>query len=268
LVGLHFFNPAEKIQLLEINCSKITADDILATIIDFTKKIRKIPFVTDAGQGSYVSRQLFSIISETCFLVAEGCNPFSIEKAFTEFGFPIGPARLSDIIGMDVISIVSRYFESVMKNRWPVSPLFDLLYETGCYGRKTGSGWYDYTTGTQSPNLKFMEAVKQYLKKNNIAPKNTSHKEILVQILARTINEGTRAIEQGITNSISDLDIAMVYGAGFPPHKGGIFRYADSWGISNIFDTLLKLETEKGPRFMPSELLMNMAEKGKRFYDD
>lgn len=267
LIGLHFFNPADKIQLLEINCSKLTADDILAGIIDFTKKIRKIPFVIDSGRSSYVSHQIFSIISETCFLVGEGCNPFSIEKAFTEFGFPIGPARLSDIIGLDLIYIVSKYLESVKNSRWPMPPLLDLLHETGCYGRKTGSGWYDYKTGTQSPNLKFMEVVKQHLNENNTAPKNISHKSILDQILARSINEGARAIEQGITNNIPDMDIAMVYGAGFPPHKGGIFKYADSWGISKIFDLLLELEAQKGSRFMPSELLMKMAETGKNFYN-
>ncbi|QTA79343.1 Fatty acid oxidation complex subuint alpha [Desulfonema limicola] len=266
LAGLHFFNPADKIQLLEINCSKITGDDILATIVDFAKKIRKIPFVTDEGHSSYVARQMFSIISEAFFLIAEGCNPFAIEKAFTEFGFPIGPARLSDLIGMDIINSVSRYFKSVMKNNWSMPPLFDLLYNTGCYGRKTRSGWYDYTTGTQSPNLKFMEVVKNYLKENNIAPKNISHKQILDQILARSINEGVRAVREGVSDNISDMDIAMVYGAGFPPHQGGPFKYADSWGILNIFNFLLKLEAEKGPRFMPSELLMNMAEAGKKFY--
>ncbi|GBC61582.1 3-hydroxyacyl-CoA dehydrogenase [Desulfonema ishimotonii] len=268
LIRLHFFNPAEKMQLVEIGCTGATPDTALATVVGFARKIGKIPFLVSDGPGFYVPRQIAAILSESCFLIEAGVNPFSIDEALTEFGMPIGPAQLCDLTGLDVVCAINRHLEGALGKRWQTPALYERLYETGCYGRKTGVGWFDYTSDTPALNFRFLEVVKTWLAEKGVTPRKISREEILKQIMARSINEGAQAIAEGISDRVQEMDLAMVYGTGFPPYRGGIFRYADAWGISGVYETLVKLAAEKGPRFSPAPLLKEMAASGKNFYDD
>ena len=147
-----------------------------------------------------------------------------------------------------------------------MSPLYELVYQTGCYGRKTGAGWFDYSGEKPVPNPKVVEAVQNYLKEKGVSPKEVSPKEIIDRMLARAINEAAYMIQEGICDRPQDMDLAMIYGTGFPPYRGGILRYADAWGINNVYQHLLKLEKEYGVRFKPCNLLKEMAEQGETFY--
>ncbi len=267
IVGLHFMNPPGKIRLLEISCSRITADDILATAVEFARKLRKIPVVVSDSPGFFASRQLFTLINEACFLAAEGVNPFSIDKVMTEFGLPMGPFRLSDLTGTDVVCMAGNLLSGTFGENWPMCPLWDLLYKTGGIGRKNGLGWYDYRTDSTALNPAFLDVIKKYMTENQIQPKNISQESILEQLLVRLINEGARAISEGVSKDAGQMDISMIYGLGFPPHRGGIFSYADSLGIKRVVEILSGLEAEKGPRFRPSELLKKIADKGRSFYE-
>jgi 3-hydroxyacyl-CoA dehydrogenase len=268
MIGLHFFNPAERMQLLEIICTKKTSDQTLATSVAFGRDIKKIPIVVNDGPGFYVSRQLGALMGGFVPLVAEGVAVPDIEAAMVDFGMPMGPATLADLTAIDINYHVGKTFERTMGERYKVHPLMERVFQTGCYGRKTGAGWYDYSSGKPVPNPKVMKVVEDYLKENKISPKKMSNQEIIDLMLANAINEAAYMMEEGICDRPQDMDLAMIYGTGFPPYRGGILRYADAWGIKNVHKKLTELEGKYGVRFKPAKLIADMAKSGKAFYKE
>jgi 3-hydroxyacyl-CoA dehydrogenase/enoyl-CoA hydratase/carnithine racemase len=268
MIGLHFFNPAERMQLLEIICTKKTSDQTLATSVAFGRDIKKVPIVVNDGPGFYVSRQLGALMGGFVPLVAEGVPVQSIEEAMVDFGMPMGPATLADLTAIDINYHVGKTFERTMGERYKVHPLMERIFQTGCYGRKTGAGWYDYSSGKPVPNPKVMGVVESYLKENKITPKKMSNQEIIDLMLANAINEAAYMMQEGICDRPQDMDLAMIYGTGFPPYRGGILRYADAWGIKNVNKKLTELEGKYGVRFKPAKLITDMAKSGKTFYKD
>ena len=266
MIGLHFFNPAERMQLLEIICAEKTSDQTLATSVAFARAIKKIPIVVNDGPGFYVSRQLGGLMGGAVYLSAAGVDGGAIEMAMMNFGMPMGPATLADLTGIDINYHVNKTFEKKLGERYAVHPLTKRIYETGCYGRKTGAGYMDYSGPKPVPNPKVMEAIQAYLKENNVQPKEMSEQEIVDAMLALGINEAAYMIQENICDRPADMDLAMVYGTGFPPYRGGILRFADKWGLKNVYEKLLDLEKQYGTRFKPAELLKDMAESGKTFY--
>jgi 3-hydroxyacyl-CoA dehydrogenase/enoyl-CoA hydratase/carnithine racemase len=268
MIGLHFFNPAHRMQLLEIICAKKTADQTLATSVAFGRAIKKIPIVVNDGPGFYVSRQLGGLMGGAVYLTADGVDGTVIEEAMKDFGMPMGPAALADLTGIDINYHVNKTFEKRLGPRYKVHPLTALIYQTGCYGRKTGAGYFDYSGGQPVPNKKVVEVVQKFLKDNGVRPKEVSKQEIVDLMLALGINEAALMVEEDICDRPQDMDLAMVYGTGFPPYRGGILRYADKWGMKNVYKKLLELEKQYGLRFKPADLVKEMAESGKTFYAD
>ncbi|MBU1903304.1 MAG: 3-hydroxyacyl-CoA dehydrogenase, partial [Proteobacteria bacterium] len=268
MIGLHFFNPADRMQLLEIICAEKTSDQTLATSVAFARAIKKIPIVVNDGPGFYVSRQLGGLFGGAIFLSADGVDGAVIEQAMLDFGMPMGPATLSDLTGIDINYHVAKTFERRLGERYKVHPLTEVVYKTGCYGRKTGAGYFDYSGEKPVPNQKVVEAIKGYLKENGVAPKKMSWDEIVDAMLALGINEAALMMEQGICDRPQDMDLAMIYGTGFPPYRGGILRYADTLGLKTVYDKLLELEKQYGIRFKPAEMIREMAGSGKKFYQD
>jgi 3-hydroxyacyl-CoA dehydrogenase/enoyl-CoA hydratase/carnithine racemase len=266
MIGLHFFNPADRMQLLEVICAKKTSDQTLATSVAFARAIKKIPIVVNDGPGFYVSRQLGGLMGGAVFLTADGVDGAFIEEAMVDFGMPMGPATLSDLTGIDINYHVNRTFEKRLGARYKVHPLTEVVYRTGCYGRKTGAGYFDYSGEKPVPNQKVVDAVRKYLKENNVTPKEVSKQEVVDLMLANGINEAAYMIQEGICDRPQDMDLAMIYGTGFPPYRGGILRVADQWGLQNVYSKLLELETQYGVRFKPADLIRDMAESGKTFY--
>jgi len=268
MIGLHFFNPAHRMMLLEIICAAETADQTLASCVSFARTIKKIPIVVNDGPGFYVSRQLGGLFGGAVYLSADGVDGAAIESAMVEFGMPMGPATLADLTGIDINYHVNKTFEKRLGERYNVHPLTEVIYQTGCYGRKTGAGYFDYSSGQPVPNPVVADAVKKYLKDNKVSPKKISQQEIVDAMLALGVNEAALMIEEGICDRPQDMDLAMIYGTGFPPYRGGILRYADKWGLPNVCAKLAALEQQYGPRFKPAELLKEMAETGKNFYTE
>ena len=266
MIGLHFFNPAERMMLLEIICTEHTSDQNLSTSVAFARAIKKIPIVVNDGPGFYVSRQLGGLMGGATPLLAEGVNFKSIEEAMVDFGMPMGPFTLADLTGIDINYHVNQTFARKMGERYSVHPLTERIYQTGCYGRKTKAGWYDYSGEKPVLNPKAMKVVEDYWKEKGVAPKEMSKQEIVDFLLANGINEAAYMIQENICDRPQDMDLAMIYGTGFPPYRGGILRYADAWGIRSVYDYLLKMEKEAGPRLKPANLLKEMAETGKKFY--
>lgn len=268
MIGLHFFNPAERMQLLEIICTKQTSDQTLATSVAFGRAIRKVPIVVNDGPGFYVSRQLGGLFGGSVFLSADGVDGTAIEEAMMDFGMPMGPATLSDLTGIDINYHVNKTFERTMGERYKVHPLTEAIYKTECYGRKTGAGFFDYSVNPPVPNPKVVEVVQKYLKDNGVSPKEMPKQEIIDAMLALAINEAAYMIQEDICDRPQDMDLAMIYGTGFPPYRGGILRYADAWGLKNVYKKLVELEGSYGVRFKSADLIKEMADSGKTFYTD
>jgi len=268
MIGTHFFNPAHRMQLLEVICAAKTADRTLATTVAFSRAIKKIPIVVNDGPGFYVSRQLGGLMGGAVYLSADGVDGAAIESAFIDFGMPMGPATLADLTGIDINYHVNKTFEKRLGERYKVHPLTELIYQTGCFGRKTGSGYFDYSGDQPEPNPKVVNVVKKYLRDNRISSRKMSKDKIIDAMLSLGINEAALMIEEGICDRPQDMDLAMIYGTGFPPYLGGILRYADKWGLKNVYQKLVDLEKQYGPRFKPAALIKEMAESGKMFYPD
>jgi 3-hydroxyacyl-CoA dehydrogenase/enoyl-CoA hydratase/carnithine racemase len=266
MIGTHFFNPAHRMQLLEVICAAKTSDQTLATIVAFSRAIKKIPIVVNDGPGFYVSRQLGGLIGGAVYLSADGVDGAAIEAAITDFGLPMGPATLADLTGIDINYHVNKTFEKRLGQRYKVHPLTELIYQTGCFGRKTGAGYFDYSGDQPVPNPKIVNVVQKYLRDNRIAPREMSKDEIIDAMLALGINEAALMIEEGICDRPQDMDLAMIYGTGFPPYRGGILRYADKWGLKNVYQKLVDREKQYGSRFKPADLTKEMAETEKTFY--
>jgi 3-hydroxyacyl-CoA dehydrogenase/enoyl-CoA hydratase/carnithine racemase len=266
MIGLHFFNPAHRMMLLEIICAEKTSDQTLASSVSFARAIKKIPIVVNDGPGFYVSRQLGGLFGGATFLSADGVDGATIETAMLNFGMPMGPATLADLTGIDINYHVNKTFEKRLGERYKVHPLTEVIYQTGCYGRKTGAGYFDYSSGQPVPNPKVADAVQKYLNDNKVSPKQLSQEEVIDIMLALGINEAALMIEEGICDRPQDMDLAMIYGTGFPPYRGGLLRYADKLGLNTVYKKLVALEKQYGLRFKPADLIKDMAESGKKFY--
>jgi len=254
--------------LLEIICAEKTSDQTLATSVAFSRAIKKIPIVVNDGPGFYVSRQLGGLFGGAVFLSADGVDGTVMEEAMIEFGMPMGPATLADLTGIDINYHVNKTFEKKLGERYKVHPLTEVVYKTGCYGRKTGAGYFDYSGDQPVPNQKVVDAVAQYLKEQGVKPKEVSKQDMIDLMLASGINEAAYMIQEGICDRPQDMDLAMIYGTGFPPYRGGILRYADKWGLKNAYEKLQELEKQYGVRFKPADLIKEMADSGKTFYSN
>ncbi len=267
MLGLHFFNPAERMQLLEIINAGATSDGALATAVGFARKIKKIPVVVNDGPGFYVSRQLNALMGECNFMLEEGIAMPVIDQAMMGLGLPMGPFILHDLTGIDIGFHVAENFERAFGERWKVSTLHRRIFQTGCYGRKTGRGYYDYTNGARPvPNPAVTAVIDAYLAEKGVTAKDADPGALAQRMLARAVNEAAYMMDEGICDRPGDMDLAMVYGCGYPAHRGGILREADAWGPEKVYTYLNALENKYGIRFKPSKRLKAMAEKGQTFY--
>jgi len=266
MIGLHFFNPAHRMMLLEIICAGETSNQSLATSVAFARQIKKIPIVVNDGPGFYVSRQLGGLMGGAVYLSADGVDGSAIEQAMVNFGMPMGPAALADLTGIDINYHVNKTFEKRLGERYKIHPLTEMIYQTGCYGRKTGAGYMDYSGDKPVPNQKVVNVIQAYLRDNDVRARDMSEQEIIDLMLANAINEAAYMMAEGICDRPHDMDLAMIYGTGFPPYRGGILRYADKWGLTNVYQTLQNLASRYGVHFKPAELIKEMAESGKTFY--
>ena len=181
---------------------------------------------------------------------------------------PMGPMTLADLTGIDINYHVNKTFEKKLGERYKVHPLTEMIYRTGCYGRKTGAGYLDYSGDVPVPNKKVTAVVERYYREKGVTPRDLPEQDIIDLMLANAINEAAYMMEEGVCDRPQDMDLAMIYGTGFPPYRGGILRYADKWGLKNVFDKLTTLEKIYGVHFRPSDMIQEMAASGKTFYGE
>ena len=263
VIGMHYFSPVRSMPLLEIITTDKTADWVTATAIDFGIKQGKTCIVVKDGPAFYTTRILVLMLNEAMLLVEEGVDIHTIDDAMMKFGYPVGPITLVDEVGMDVGVHVGEVMEESIKSRnIKTSTVLAKLYEQGFLGRKNNRGFYRYKgkSGKKPAN----PDVNKILKTKPV--KNIDIEELQHRVSLAMVNEAVLCLEEGIIATPEDGDIGAILGLGFPPFRGGPFRYVDSAGISFIVSKMEELTKKHGPRFTPAKLLCDMAGKKEKFY--
>lgn len=262
-IGMHFFNPVNKLPLVEIAPGKKTSPETLATVVDLAKKLGKTPVIVGDCPGFLVNRILIPGANEMILMYEEGYTKESLSKATASFGMPMEPFELADEIGIDVTYKVGDVFEKGYGERMRPPKLLKLMVDKGLLGKKVNKGFYLYKKDQKEGFNPEIEPLRESVHRTT-----ASHpeEEILPRFLYSMINEAARCLEEKIVQRPDYLDMALIMGIGFPPFQGGLLRYADKVGAKQIVDTLKKLSREHGARFEPCKLLVKMSETGKTFY--
>lgn len=262
-IGMHFFNPPNRMPLVEIVPGEKTSKETIATAVDFCKKLGKTALVVADCPGFLVNRIFAMGANEIVFLLQDGHSMDAIIKSMLDFGMPMDPFTLADEVGNDVTFKVVHIFEKAYGPRMKGPKLLDLMNEKKLYGKKVGRGFYIYQNNGRKLNPEIPKLLKEF-KKNSHSP--DSSEEMQERVFFSMINEAARCLEEKVVKNPSDLDMALILGIGFPPFHGGLLRYADKRGISNIVNSLKKFEASYGERFQPCNLLVEMDKQNKTFY--
>lgn len=261
VLGMHFFSPVDRMPLLEIIPTAATSPDTIATAVQFGRKIGKTVIVVRDHPGFWVNRILTPYLNEAGYLFAEGVPMDVLDRVMTRFGFPVGPITLLDEVGLDVAAKAGKVMHAAFGDRLTPSDLIGKLLADQRLGRKNGKGFYHYHQGQKTgPD----ESVYDLL---GIRPKKPESTELTEQRLVYAmLNEAAMAMGEGVVRSARDGDIGAIFGIGYPPFRGGPLRYLDTLGAAQAVQVLRMLEGKFGARFAPAEALVQMAERGERYY--
>lgn len=261
VVGMHFFNPVDKMPLVEVIRGEKTSDVAMTTVANFARKLGKTVVYCNDGPGFVVNRILGPYMNESGFLLEEGNSIESLDKAMLDFGMPMGPAALLDEVGIDVAAKVAVILSDAFGARMQKSTVVEKLYADGRHGKKNGKGLYRYEDGKRKePDASVYKLIGVR------APKPADEKAVVERMVLAMINEASLILDEKIVASAPELDLAMIMGTGFPPFRGGLLRYADSLGVPYILARLDELSSRVGPRYAPNAPLKKLAERGLGFY--
>ncbi len=265
VVGMHFFSPVNRMPLLEVIRARRTDAETVATVVALGKKIGKTVIVVNDGPGFYTSRILAPYMNEAAFIFNDGASVEDIDRALTGFGFPVGPMQLLDEVGIDVGAKVAHIMHESFGARLAPPPGFEKLVENGRLGRKTKKGFYLYGDGASSKKKEVDRTVYDLTpqgQKRSSPPAD----EIAERCVLQMVNEAALCLGEGILRSARDGDIGAIFGLGFPPFRGGPFRYADALGAGQVVEKLRRYQDRFGVRFAPAPKLVELAQGGGRFH--
>lgn len=264
VIGLHYFSPVDKMPLVEVIAHQHTSPQTIATTVAFARKQGKTPIVVQDCAGFYVNRILALYMNEAAQWLLEGLSVESLDRALVKFGFPVGPITLLDEVGIDVGAKIAPILEQELGSRFAAPKAFDALLADDRRGRKNSKGFYLYGKGAPKKGKKVDESVYRVL---GIMPRDSVDESLIARrCMVQMLNEAARCLEEGIIASPRDGDIGALFGIGFPPFRGGPFRYMDSLGAKALVEELEQYRQTLGERFAPCELLQQMAADSTRFY--
>jgi 3-hydroxyacyl-CoA dehydrogenase/enoyl-CoA hydratase/3-hydroxybutyryl-CoA epimerase len=265
LLGMHFFNPVHKMPLVEVVRGRSTSDDAVATVHALAVALGKVPVVCRDGPGFLVNRILGPYLNEAGWLLGEGASIEAVDRAARGFGLPMGPLRLIDEVGIDIARHAGATLHEAFGERMAPAPALTALDDTERLGRKSGRGFYRYEHGKERGHD---EAVYAELGKA-VPPerRKIAEDEIRRRLVLAMINEAARVLDDGIVRTAGDVDLGMIMGAGFPPFRGGLLRFADTHHLRSLVEWLQGLERRLGARFAPAPLLVRLADEDRGFYD-
>jgi len=269
VIGLHFFSPANVMRLLEVVRGKATAKDVLATVMQLSKKIKKLAVVSGVCDGFIGNRMIEQYSRQAGFLLDEGASPQQVDKAVEAWGMAMGPFRMGDLAGNDIgWAIRKRRYVEQPDMRY--SATADKLCELGRYGQKTGAGWYDYEAGKREPipSKVVEDMLARHRAEKGITPRQISDEEIVGRLIFALVNEGAKILEEGIALRASDIDMVYLSGYGFPLFRGGPMFYADTVGLKKVVETMqayARNPHDDAAFWQPAPLLARLAAEGKTF---
>jgi len=263
---MHFFSPANVMKLLEVVRGKQTAKDVLATVMQLAKKIKKTAVVSGVCDGFIGNRMIERYSQQAGFLLDEGATPQQVDKALEKFGMAMGPFRMGDLAGND-IGWAIRKRRALEQPDMKYSRTADKLCELGRYGQKTGAGWYDYQPGKRDaiPSALVNQMIEDHRKELGITPRKISDEEIVQRLVYALVNEGAHILEDGIASKSGDIDMVYLTGYGFPIYRGGPMHYAGEQGLFNVVQAMDRFA--QNPRddqafWQPAPLLAKLAYRG------
>ncbi len=261
VVGMHFFSPVPKMPLLEVVVTPSTAPWVTATAVAYGKKLGKTVIVVRDSPGFYTSRVLAFYLNEAALMLEEGADLSAVDRAVVGFGFPVGPFTLLDEVGLDIGAHVTRVMGGAFGGRLKVATAFASVLADGRRGRKNGRGFYTYGKGAKS-----VDASVYSLLPGGRAPTALPAEEIERRLWLVFAAEAVRCLEEGVLRCPRDGDVGAVLGLGFPPFRGGPFRFMDRVGCAEIARQLEQLAARHGERFVPPALLARLAAAGDSFH--
>jgi 3-hydroxyacyl-CoA dehydrogenase/enoyl-CoA hydratase/3-hydroxybutyryl-CoA epimerase len=268
VLGMHFFSPVHKMPLLEVIVTPRTTKEATVTAVAYGKQLGKTVIVVNDGPGFYTTRTLSAYMNEAGRLLDEGAAIEVIDKALVDFGFPVGPITLLDEVGIDVGGKVGLVLADALGMRMTPSEAMRRVVTAGRLGRKGRSGFYKYDAGGKKGDVdnsiyQIIGATARAKAGQHVA---IPAEEMVRRCVLAMVNEAARCLQEGILRNVRDGDVGAVFGIGFPPFRGGPFRYVDTVGVASIVRQLQELNTRHPPRFEAAELLVEMAKAGKTFY--
>ena len=257
LIGLHFFNPAHAMPLVEVIRRDATEPGVIAAAMRLVKDIRKTPVLVKNRAGFVVNRLFIPYFKEAFQLLEDGAQPRAVDAAMVDFGFAMGPLTLIDMAGLDILAFTDKQMCSTFSHHLPLSRVATSLVEQGCLGQKTAAGVYKYQKGDYTPrdNDLTRSIIAGVQRRAGKVPRDVNADEITDRLVLRMVGEAFYVVEEQIAQRESDVDVAMVLGTGFPDFRGGVLKYAYDLGIDEVIRRLESLAERFGERFRPCEFL-------------
>jgi 3-hydroxyacyl-CoA dehydrogenase/enoyl-CoA hydratase/3-hydroxybutyryl-CoA epimerase/enoyl-CoA isomerase len=260
--GMHFFNPVDRMQLVEVIRGEQTDDETTATLVALARRIGKTPIVVRDGPGFLVNRILFPYLNESFALLEEGASPRTLDKAATDFGMPMGPITLTDVVGLDTTLYAGRVVNAAFAERARPTRILEELVSAGRLGQKSGAGFYRYGKGSRGSDDPALETI---LARCRSGRRDFSPEELTDRLFLPMVVEASRVLTEGIVREPADVDMGLILGIGFPAWRGGLLRWADTLGLAAVLEKLKRYE-KLGQRFQPTAQMRQLAAEGKGFY--
>ncbi|ANB73332.1 3-hydroxyacyl-CoA dehydrogenase NAD-binding domain-containing protein [Paraburkholderia phytofirmans] len=267
VIGLHFFSPANIMKLLEVVVPKQVSADVVATAFELAKKLRKTPVRAGVCDGFIGNRVLAVYRSAADAMMEDGASPYQIDSAVRAFGFPMGPFQVADLAGGDIGWATRKRRAATRNPQARYVQIADRLCERGWFGQKTGRGFYLYPEGSRAgvPDAEVEAIIDAERERAGITPRTFTDDEIMRRYMAAMINEGANVVHEGIALRPLDVDVTFLYGYGFPRHRGGPMKYADTVGLATVLADIREFAKEDPLFWQASPLLVELVERGADF---
>jgi len=267
VVGLHFFSPANIMKLLEIVVPAKVSADVVATGFELAKKLKKVPVRAGVCDG-FIGNRILAVYRQAAdHMMEDGASPYQIDEAVRNFGYPMGPFQVSDLAGGDIGWATRKRKAATRDPKARYVQIADRICERGWFGQKTQRGYYLYPEGARTgvPDPEVLAIIDAERARAGITPRAFTEEEIMRRYMAAMINEGANVVHQRIALRPLDVDVTFLYGYGFPRHRGGPMKYADTVGLAKVLADIREFAKEDPIFWKPSPLLVELAERGADF---